>query len=164
VAVRAFLDDLEVFVVRAKAATFASGRDGQGDDPSRPESIEHRFEEGRFCYLDSVVGGTHFVGQEIVYLFNEPIWAMNYHGRIIDPAYEPPHVVPVIQAGLSAVYDEGRFLGGSDLDVGEFHYCDVNEGSIDDFSGYETIDVDGQYVYRLRYHGGLIRTWREDAI
>jgi len=149
--------------VRAKAASFASGRTGDAE-PLRPESVNHRFEEGRFCYLDSVVGGTHFVGQEIVYLFNEPVWAMNYHGRAVDPAYEPPQIVPVIQAGLSAVYDEGRFLGGLELQVGEFRYIDVNEGSIDDFSGYETIDVDGHYIYRLRYHGGLIRTWSDDEI
>ena len=162
-AVQAFLDDLEHFVVRAKAASFASGRAGH-DESSRPESVNHRFEEGRFCYLDSVVGGTHFVGQEIVYLFNEPVWAMNYHGRIVDPAYGPPDIVPVIQAGLSAVYDEGRFLGGSELVVDQYRYVDVSEGAIDDFAGYETIDVDGHYVYRLRYHGGLIRTWREDEI
>jgi hypothetical protein len=163
VPVQAFLDDLERFVVSAKAATFASGH-GSAPVSSRPESVDHEFTEGRFRYLDSVVGGTHFVGQEIVYLFDEPVWAMNYHGRILDPAYGPPQIVPVLQAGMSAVYSEGRFLGGTELQVGKFAYVDVTDGAIDEFTGSETIHVDGRNIYRLRYHGGLIRTWRDDEV
>jgi len=162
VAVKAFLDDLQQFVVQAKALTYAA--DLEPGESSRPQSNDRGFEDGRFRYLDSAVGGTHFIGQELVYLFGEPVWAMNYHGRIIDPSYSPADVGRVIQASLTALYEEGRFLGGFESTLDGFGYVDVNDGDIEEFVGHEIVEFAGRVIYRLRYHGGLVRTWTDDEL
>ena len=58
------LAELERFVVRAKARTYAGS--GQTTAPSRPGSIDLAHREGPYAYLDSYVGASDFVGQELV--------------------------------------------------------------------------------------------------
>ena len=154
--VKAFSDELEQFLVLAKSSTYAA--DLAPGEPSRPTSHDRRFEQGRFSYIDSSVGGRDFLGQEIAYLFDEPVWAMNYHGTIIDPVFEPEEIGRIVQASLLALYSEGRFLGGFEFELDGCRYVDVNEGTVDEFRGLETIEHDGRRVYSLEYHGGLIRT------
>jgi len=69
------LGELEKFIVRAKAATYV------GNGPRVfPSTASHDLEyhEGSFAYLDSYFGGTDFIGEEVVYYNQEPVWAMNY--------------------------------------------------------------------------------------
>jgi hypothetical protein len=55
------------------------------------------------------------------------------------------------------MYDTGRFLGGWSHTQDELTYHDTSHGSLDYFSGREWIEKNGQTVYELAYHGGLIR-------
>jgi Domain of unknown function (DUF5680) len=158
VPVRAFLDDLLPFIVAAKSSTYAV--DLAEGEPSRPESHDRTYRGDRFTYLDSKVGGTDFLGQEVVYLFDEPVWAMNYYGYIIDPSFTPEAIGRVLQPALTALYHEGRFLGGFEFELDGLRYTDTNIGSVNTFRGMEWVekaDADGKHVYELVYHGGLIR-------
>ena len=62
-----------------------------------------------------------------------------------------------IKAALSAMYAEGRFLGGWQWAGPHGVYRDVSTGDVANFSGRETIAVDGAEAYALDYHGGLIK-------
>ena len=73
---------LNEFVVEAKAATYVGG--GVARVPCRPSSHDIGYERGDWRYLDSYFGGADFAGQEVVWLESEPVWAMNYFGRIIE--------------------------------------------------------------------------------
>jgi hypothetical protein len=42
--------------------------------------------DGEWAYHDSCVGESDFSGQEAVYHHQQVVWAMNYFGRIINPA------------------------------------------------------------------------------
>jgi hypothetical protein len=55
---------LERFIVRAKAHTYVSGA-GQAES-SRAGSHDLVFEDGDWSYRDSYLGGTDFLGQEVV--------------------------------------------------------------------------------------------------
>jgi Domain of unknown function (DUF5680) len=77
------LDKLHSFIVKAKANTYAGN--GNASLSYRPHSYDLQFHEDDFSYLDSYFGGTDFLGQEVIYYQNEPIWAMNYYGRILEP-------------------------------------------------------------------------------
>ena len=77
------LQQLNTFIVKAKAATYVG--DGIKSASHRPGSHDLQFHEGSFSYLDSYFGGSDFLGQEVVYYKEVPIWAMNYYGRIIKP-------------------------------------------------------------------------------
>lgn len=150
------MDGLETFIVRAKAASYVGG--GAVRPSSRPGSHDVGHDEGEWRYLDSYYGGTDFLGQEAVWRAGTPAWVMNYYGRILRPDLTDAATAgAVIKQSLSALYREGRFLGGFEHRVGRCLYVDTSDGAVESFTGLERILVDGIEVYRLDYHGGLVR-------
>jgi hypothetical protein len=59
------LDQLNTFIVHAKAATYVGG--GPKNLSRRPRSHDLEFHEGAFAYPDSYLGGSDFIGEEVVY-------------------------------------------------------------------------------------------------
>lgn len=151
------LSALERFVVRAKARTYVAG--AEHVDPSRLGSHDVGYAEGDWRYRDSYFGGTDFLGQEVVWFHDQPLWAMNYHGRILsDDRISAERAGQVIRQALSALYAEGRFLGGWTYSCASDRYVDTNRGDCAGFEGLEWIgQSDGERVYELRYHGGIVR-------
>lgn len=146
---------LHDFIVRAKAATYVG--DGQHVSSCRPGSHDLKFTDGYFAYLDSYFGGRDFIGEEVVYHKEEPVWAMNYYGRILNAdLITPAQAGQVIKASLSKMYTEGRFLGGFEHQHEGFTYTDSSDGDVSSFRGREFISRSGETVYELLYHGGLI--------
>jgi hypothetical protein len=147
---------LNAFIVRAKAATYVG--DGEHVAPCRTGSHDLRFTEGDWSYHDSYFGGTDFIGEEVVYFADQPVWAMNYYGRILrDDLLTGAQAGHMIKASLSRMYQEGRFLGGFEYTEEDLTYIDTSEGNTDCFHGREIIRRGPQLAYELRYHGGLIR-------
>jgi hypothetical protein len=150
-----FLQNLNSFIVRAKAATYVGS--GNHSPSCRPGSHDLKFDDGEWSYLDSYFGGRDFIGEEAVYFGGKPVWAMNYYGHILMPALIlPSEAGQVIKASLSKLYTEGRFLGGFQDPQEEFTYIDTNEGTVVSFRGREFISRSSEIVYELFYHGGLI--------
>src|SRR5512134_830399 len=103
------IDKLNTFIVRAKAATYIG--DGEKATPCRLGSHDLRFADGEWAYLDSYFGGTDFIGEEVVYFAEKPVWAMNYYGRILrEDLITAAQAGQMIKASLSLMYKEGRFL------------------------------------------------------
>jgi hypothetical protein len=150
------MHDLEAFIVHAKAQTYVGG--GAFREPCRPGSHDVGFEDGEWSYLDSYFGGTDFIGQEVVWRSGEPVWAMNYYGRILeDSLIDAAKAGSIIKRALSAMYREGRFLGGFEWKDAEATYVDWSDGDVGSFRGFERIFMGREEVYRLDYGGGLIR-------
>ncbi len=151
------LADLHNFIVRAKQATYVGS--GQHLLPYRLGSHDLQFFDGDWAYHDSYLGESDFIGQEMVYFQRQVVWGMNYFGYILQPeritSAQAGHVIKV---SLSRLYQEGRFLDGFEHMVDDFHYVDTNEGDFKLFHGKEWITHQGQVVYELLYHGGLIRS------
>ena len=150
------LDQLNAFIVRAKAATYVGG--GAHSPSCRPASHDLQFSEGDFAYIDSYFGGSDFIGEEVVYFKGKPVWAMNYYGRILEPSLiAAAQAGQIIKESLSAMYREGRFLGGWEHTMGNDVYVDASIGDVTSFTGQERIARSGVQVYELVYHGGLIK-------
>ncbi|MGV1817550.1 DUF5680 domain-containing protein [Agrobacterium sp. CG160-95] len=148
---------LEEFIVQAKSATYVGGGN-KSSTPTRIGSHDLGFRSGDWNYIDSYFGGTDFIGQEVVWHQGVPLWAMNYYGRIIRPELIDGTVAGrVIQRSLSTLYREGRFLGGFTHEVEDMIYVDTNEGEFRSFTGVERIYRDSVELYRLDYHGGVIK-------
>jgi len=148
--------DLESFIVAAKRRTYVGS--GTPAGPLRPGSHDLEFADGEFSYHDSYFGGTDFAGEEVVYWRGKPIWAETYFGHILEPdLLSAERAGQVIKSGLSAMYAEGRFLGGFQAVDGECAYRDASRGDATWFQGREWIDRGGTTAYELYYHGGLIR-------
>lgn len=150
------MDALEDFIIRAKAATYAGG--GAPAVSCRPGSHDLSFADGDYRYLDSYFGGTDFSGQEVVWQGDRPVWAMNYHGRVLrDDLITGAEAGATIKAALTALYGEGRFLGGFRFRQNGHDYIDIVDGNYRAFFGFEEIRVRDIRAYGLRYFGGLIR-------
>jgi hypothetical protein len=150
------MQGLTQFVVAAKAACYVGG--GERAPASRLGSKDLRFSQGDWSYLDSYFGGTDFLGQETVWFKDQPVWAMNYYGAVLEAAaIDGARGAEVIRAALSALYREGRFLGGWSYNHGPYLYTDESTGDVAMFTGVETIMREGKLVYRLHYHGGMIK-------
>lgn len=148
--------ELERFIVSAKRATYVGN--GATAEPSRIGSHDLVFRDGDWLYRDSYFGGTDFLGQETVWRNDVPIWAMNYYGYVLRPdLIDAARAGATIRAALSAMYDEGRFLGGFNWTGKHGHYQDRSTGDCTRFHGHEVILVGGVDAYRLDYFGGLIR-------
>ncbi len=148
---------LEEFIVQAKTNTYVGGGD-KSPTPTRSGAHDLVYQDGDWRYLDSYFGGTDFIGQEVVWHRGVPLWAMSYYGRIIRPETMDAGVAGrVIQRSLSALYGEGRFLGGFTHQVEDMIYVDTNEGEFRSFTGVERIYREGIEAYRLDYHGGIIK-------
>ena len=147
---------LNSFILAAKRDTYV----GNGSPAASTRSGSHDivFSNGDLSYRDSYFGGTDFLGQEVVWKGEEPVWAMNYYGYILRPdLIDAARAGWTIQAALSAMYEEGRFLGGFDWQRQHGIYQDRSTGDVAHFSGRETISVSGVVAYALDYFGGLVK-------
>ena len=150
------LDQLITFIVQAKAATYVG--DGEQVTSCRSGSHDLRYSDGKWAYHDSYFGGTDFIGEEVVYFAEKPVWAMNYYGRILrDDLLTGGQAGQMIKSSLSQMYKTGRFLGGFEHTEGDLTYVDTSEGKADSFHGREFIRRGQEIAYELTYHGGLIR-------
>lgn len=147
---------LDRFIVLAKRQTYVG--DGAKAAPSRTGSHDLTFADGNWSYRDSYFGGTDFLGQETVWLRDEPVWAMNYYGYILrSELIDASRAGATIKAALSAMYAEGRFLGGFEWSGPYGTYRDRSTGDAAHFHGREAIEVGGVEAYALDYFGGLVR-------
>jgi hypothetical protein len=63
----------------------------------------------------------------------------------------------IIEQSLTAMYREGRFLGGFECETDRGVYTDTSEGDVASFARKERITRQGVIVYDPVYHGGLIK-------
>lgn len=148
---------LEEFIVQAKSATYVGGGNKSATS-TRKGSHDLTYEHGDWHYIDSYFGGTDFIGQEVVWHQDVPVWAMSYYGRILRPeTIDATTAGMVIQKSLSALYREGRFLGGFTHQTEDLIYVDTNAGEFRSFTGVERIYRGDVETYRLDYHGGIIK-------
>jgi hypothetical protein len=150
-----FLKELALFIIQAKSVTYIG--DGKPAPSCRTGSHDLKFSDGDWVYHDSYFGGRDFIGEEVVYFEDKPVWAMNYYGRILrTDLISPAQTGQVLKASLSMMYSEGRFLGGFEYRHEGFMYHDSSEGDITSFLGREYISRRGETAYELVYHGGVI--------
>ena len=140
------MQDLEAFIIKAKANTYVG------------QSANLTFQEGQWRYRDTYFGGTDFLGQEVVWHDDIPVWAMNYYGRVLrNDLIDGARAGKVIRVSLTKLYAQGRFLGRFENDADGYRYVDGDHGHIESFTGVEHIFASEVEAYRLDYHGGMIR-------
>jgi hypothetical protein len=148
------LEELEKFIAEARKNTYARGGKPV-ENPSLAGSyqLEHRKDE--YFYRDIYFAGEkNFIGQEVVYLKDEPIWSMVYCGSA-----EPPEVTDFLKDSLFTLCDSCRFGEGEwefEDKKKDFRYEYKGEGTLERFHGKEIISIKGEKVYKLRCQGGLI--------
>ena len=144
-------DELCSFLLRAKRSTYA----GYAPESlaQRPHAHEFYYAEKPFTYRDSYFGGRIFHGEEIVCRDGQPLWCMNYSGRVLSDTFSGDFLKLALQHGTPDMPWRGPKLFHSS----EYTYVCTCPDDLYWFSGTETIYYGEALIYECRFHGGIIR-------
>ena len=145
--------DFIPFLIRAKQATYAG--EGPHSASSRPQSHDLHYQEDDYLYIDTYLGGINFLGEEAVWHKGTPIWGMNYSGYMLSPEI-PAGFSEFLKAALMRVPADAPYRGPSTFRQKGFEYRCRGEGTPENFYGKEAVHLNGQAIYELRFHGGII--------
>ncbi len=148
------IEQLKSFLVRAKRATYAAGIAASAS--SRPGSFDLPYAEGDLRYLDSYLGGIDFIGEEAVWRQDVAVWGMNYYGWM-QTDNVPGQFGHFLKAALSHVPLENPYRGPEEYVEGDLRYVCHWSGDVLRFSGEESIEHQGQTIYKLLFHGGAVK-------
>ena len=144
------------FLVEAHLNTYTD-KSATRSVSSRLWSFDYRFERDDLAYHDSYLGTRDFIGEEVIYQRELPIWGMNYHGVILAPDTQEREVYDFLRTALrQECIDIVPARGPHLYRQGRLTYDNTVDGALDEFSGIELIRRDGEAIYRCRYHGGRV--------
>ena len=145
------LDELIAFRLEANVNTYAAFMNEV--DSTRPTSHDFRYENGRYMYHDTYVGGEEFAGEEAVWKDGITVYAMNYLGRVLSDSFSGNF----LKEALKKADKKMPYRGPEIYQSGEYTYrCKVT-GDFTWFQGYEEIYKDDSKVYECVFHGGLLK-------
>ena len=145
------LDELIAFRLEANVNTYAAFKNEV--KATRPASHDFRYENGRYFYHDTYVGGEEFAGEEAVWKDGHSVYAMNYMGRVLTDGFSGNFLKEALRAADVKMPYRGPELYQS----GEYTYrCKVT-GDFTWFQGYEEIYQGDNKVYECVFHGGLLK-------
>lgn len=145
------LASLKEFITEARENTYAASG-SEVDNPRLLGSRQFDFQKGDYFYRDIFFqGGKKFIGQEIIYQSNIPVWGMNYLGEITGRTE-----TDFLKESLLELSDRCRFGQLCQFEKRELKYKDSGQGDLSDFYGKEQIFYKDKNIYNLTYQGGLI--------
>ena len=148
------------FLIQAKCHTYASQGDEATVTPLLPGSKQLEFRDDLLLYRDIYVGMSYFVGQEIVYYEDQPVWSMSYAGGVtsmVRNLHEISSIYAFLRVALRQVSVPYPYRGPQSVHEGPYLYTNQSQGALNNFWGQEVITRDDQQVYALHYHGGVLR-------
>jgi len=150
-------DKLAQFLNAANKATYAN-KNAPKVAPSRLKSEDYHFEQDGLIYHDTYFGGRDFIGGEIVYENEKPVWGANYFGFVLDENISEKDVYDFLRLALMQEYgDIIPVRGPAHFSADDKEYRFVVDGDLANFSGTEEISLGGKVVYQCHVHGGFVR-------
>lgn len=149
--------ELSDFLHEANKNTYAN-KEAPKVAPSRLKSEDYHFEKGDLIYHDTYFGGRDFIGEEIVYKNQKPVWGANYFGLILDENVSEKDVYDFLRKALMQEYDDVIPVRGPiNFSAEDKEYRFFVEGDLINFSSKEEISFGGKVIYRCFVHGGFVR-------
>lgn len=150
-------ETLAKFLNEANKTTYAN-KTAPKVAPSRLKSEDYHFEKDGLIYHDTYFGGRDFIGGEIVYENEKPVWGANYFGFVLDEKISEKDVYDFLRKALLQEYDDViPVRGPSNFSIDDKEYRFSADGDLANFSGKEEISFGGKIMYRCLIHGGMIR-------
>ena len=147
------------FLIRAKQHTYAAQGGEASVSPLLPGSRQLEYQEDPFFYRDIYFGVSFFVGQETVYIEEQPYWSMSYAGGVDASKTLQEDVRKIyafLRSALRRVSREWIFRGPDEFSDGTYRYENQQDGDFTIFHGAEIIRENDKIVYMLRYNGGVL--------
>lgn len=151
-------DSFYQFLIEAKKQTYANEQ-GKKCNSTRNGSHDYEYSCEGFTYHDTYFGGVDFMGEEIVYLKDTPIWGMNYYGITLDPTLSEEAIDKALRPALMQVGKDNILpvRGPKEFINGEYKYTFEVTGELNWFEGEEIIYKNNHKAYCLKCHGGKIK-------
>lgn len=143
------------FILKAKKSTYA-GVENDSKKILSDGSKEFTYAEDIYSYRDRYFGSDPFAGQEVIFSNKKAIWVVNYRGYILDKTINEKTVYDFLKQALMEVPESAPFRGPAEFSVGNYKYTSEFLGNSESFSGVENIYFEGNKLYELYFHGGLI--------
>lgn len=153
------LIDLHNFLIEAKKETYAN-ENVEKVKSTRRGSHDYEYTKDNWTYHDTYFGGTDFQGQEVVYRQDDtPIWGMIYYGKTLDESFSEEAMDKALRPALMQVGQDDVIpvRGPKEFENQGYQYTFKVTGDLTSFEGEETIEKEGNKVYTLKCHGGIIR-------
>lgn len=151
------MEALSAFLKKAKKATYAS-ETAKKAVPQRPGSKDYEFKDDEWLYHDTYFGGVHFIGEEIAYKDERPLWGMNYNGYVVDDSVSEVEIDKSLRGALKQEYtDVIPVRGPKSYKIENYEYKNTVDGGLDRFEGREEVFKDGKLIYYAVFHGGVIK-------
>jgi transcriptional regulator with XRE-family HTH domain len=144
-------DQMISFLCEAKKECYA--KEGNKITSSKPSSYDYRYAQGDYVYWDSYFGGEKFVGEEVLYVKDKPVYSMNYVGRVLGEGFSGDF----LKEALLLVPKEYPYRGPYVYRNGDYSYHCIVNGDIEWFQGYEEIFLLDKRIYECNFHGGIIQ-------
>ena len=146
------MNELIDFLVMARRETYAVP-----DGTDVGDGTRHMvFDCGVWRYRDRYAGSNPYGGHEIVWRDGTVLWMQNYMAEIVSDI-RPMDEVYAFQREVLGQPDRDHLMRGpAEFIRGAYRYVNSVEGTLDRFSGAETITHDGRPVYRMIFHGGVV--------
>lgn len=146
------------FIDRAGKATWAGGGKPEAN-PERPGFIELVYSEGDWIYRDSFTGFYRSRGMEVVRYKGIPVWSALYGGGMVSGKDDLTEETFRFLKQAMSTDQEGfiSFRGPHMYSEGAWVYTYTQEGTVEEFQGFEEISHKGQVAFFHRMIGGMIR-------
>jgi len=145
------------FLIAAKKSGYATNNEKE-ELKFEDGSKGYQFKSQDFTYIDRHYGFNPFSGSEKI--FNSAgilIWRMNYYGEISINCGQPKEVYSFLREAMLRINEEYPFRGPDMLVRNNLKYKNLQQGTLDSFHGIEQIFDKEISVYKLHYHGGIIK-------
>ena len=151
------IQGLAAFLSKAHKARH-SNLEGVKSDSTRPGSSDYHFHEGAFTYHDTCFGSHDFIGEEIIYKDDKPVWGMNYVGSMLDENVPDIEVVDFLEKSIMQENDGTiPVRGPKEFSENGWGYQVSINGGLDRFTGVERISRNKEIIYKLYLQGGFIQ-------
>ena len=145
--------DIEGFLLEARAQSYTAG--GDTSVAKLPGSVQYDYARGDYSYIDTYyLGNGKFPGLETVFYKGKPMWSMSYFGNYSDLSED--EIDRMLRKALTDFRQTTRTYHHVTKDYDDFTYICAGEGSMEEVSGTEEIQVGNETVYYFYYAGGFI--------
>jgi len=150
------LNALKTFLLTLNAAGYATGEQKQWIK-EKDGSTTIPFTQGKWSSHDNFFGGEPYGGRLVVSYEAKPVWIMVYYGSITPSADVNP-IYAVLREALKNMPPDAPFRGPRELSLenGRYIYKNSWTGTVEQYSGEETIISGEETVYWAHYRGGLV--------
>lgn len=148
------LEQLEPFLIKARANTYAS--DEGKVNAALNNSTQLEYSEGDWLYRDIYYTGKNtFYGMETVFFHNKPVFGMSYYGNWGSMTEEE---IDNILRGALTQNNETRLYKCVKWEKDGYLYTCTPDSltGINEISGTESIQKDGEQVYVFYYAGSVL--------